>query len=354
MMSTSKVSQMLGSALATQAAAARFYGALASCAAESMTRKLLLDLMRAEQVIEVQIESMALRLNEEPVAARPTASAMQVKTSPEWSGLAVTPEQALAIALDCTTRGARHYAAISATLGETAGPLLGALAASELERASVLEVRLYQRLGPAVASRSLALAVTDVLVSVRRAARAYERLASSASSPRARLFLFGMFEVCMLYAAQIDRYANDLVDRPLAVQSLLDADNVAAPLVQGSEVDMSFESAMQTAVAAQRRAALVHSMLARAYPGDGAELFFDIAEAERQHALTILSVLDRMYPPDPVDDEGDPSSPLANAPPQHWAPESEFRRCVFRGGASPTEMARARPTGDRVQRCCGA
>jgi len=158
----------------------------------------------------------------------------------------------------------------------------------------------------------------------------------------------------MLYAAQIDRYANDLVDRPLAVQSLLDADNVAAPLVQGSEVDMSFESAMQTAVAAQRRAALVHSMLARAYPGDGAELFFDIAEAERQHALTILSVLDRMYPPDPVDDEGDPSSPLANAPPQHWAPESEFRRCVFRGGASPTEMARARPTGDRVQRCCGA
>ena len=355
MMNTSKVSRVLGGARATQAAAAQFYGALASSASEPLTRRLLLDLMRAEQVIEVQIESMALRITGEPVAARPTASALLVKTAPEWSRLSVTPEQAMAIGLECTTRGAQHYMAMGAALGGTAGPLLGQLAESEVERASLLEVRLYQRLGDVVAARSLALAVTDVLVSIRRAARAYERLASSASSPRARVFLFGMFEVCMLYAAQTDRYASDLVDRPVAVQSLLDADNVAAPLVLGNEVDMSFESAMRTAVAAQRRAALVHGMLARAYPGDGAELFFDIAQAERQHALTILSVLDRMYPTDAVDDDGDPSSPLADASRQSepWAPG--LGPCVFRGEANAMAgMARARLTGDRVQRCSGA
>ena len=220
--------------------------------------------------------------------------------------------QVLAIALDCTTRAARHHRNVAAQLeGETAA-FFDALGTSETQRATMLRTALRAQLKKAPVDRSFARTLLDTLESVRHAAKRYETLALRANCGRTRTFLLGMVDVCVLHAAEIERNAGDLlreVSRPYP-----DDEVAELPTSEPAKPAIDLASAMHMACAAQKRAALVHEMLAHAYRDDEAAFLSKIAEAERKHASTIMSVLDRLFPHVTLTPLDDPASPVVEAP----------------------------------------
>jgi len=301
-----------------QSAAARFFSELARQATDPSARKLLLDIARIEQLLALDVESKVSQLTSAPLPERANTRVSGIKTAPEWAAVrTITIEQAIAVAFDCTRRAFHHHADMASKFEGRASDFFLQLAQADEDRAMMLERALDQRLADFAATHHEGQIVAATLDAVRRAGKAYSRIAKRTTRARTREFLKGMVEVCSLHAANIQGRVHDAVvfeeDDP-AFEGLISA---TSPTLDRNVDDLAFESAMRMAMNAQKRAALVHGIQARAFPGETAQLFFDIAEAERRHAATIASVLDRMAPEVDAFD-AQPASPLADAPRESW------------------------------------
>ena len=315
-MSNPKPGQALRDTIEMQSAAARFYGALASRSTDAAATKLLHDLARVEQLVALEIEKKTSQLWSGSLPSFATPSVPSIKTAPEWESFSLSEDRALALALDCTMRAAHYHRAVAAELDGQAAEFFEALGTSETQRANMLRNALRAQLEHMAGERSLAQALADTLVSVRRASKRYEQLATSADGARTRTFLLGMVDVCVLHAAEIERNAGELLGDDTGPA---EGDDTIGVAVQGqSDGTIDLETAMRLASDAQKRAALLHGMLAHAYPGEGASLLYEVAEAERKHARTIGAVLDRLFPRATAIPHDDPASPLTDAPRESW------------------------------------
>ena len=179
----------------------------------------------------------------------------------------------------------------------------------------MLEQALDRHLAEVAKHHTVEQVIVETLNAVRRAGKAYDRLAKRTSRARTREFFKGMVEVCSLHAADIQHrgfVATDTDDEEPVFEGLVEA---TAPCLTSSIEEIDFESAMRMAMNAQKRAALLHGLQARAFPGDEAATLLEIAEAERRHAATIASVLDRLVP---EEEQVEHASTLANAPRESW------------------------------------
>lgn len=312
------LTRALRDTLELQSAAARFFGALAQRASVPTTRKLLLDFARVEQLLALEVEAMTSQLTDAALPDRANTRVAGIKTAPEWSAVQEpTFEQSIAIALDCTRRAFHHHTDTAHRLDGRPSSFFLNLAQSEQERASMLDSVLAKRLAKLIEGHDVSVVFAETLDTVRRAGKAYARMAARTSRARTREFLKGMVEVCSLHAANIQAFvphARELDERDRVFDDLL---SVCLPVLDGPLVELDFISAMRMAMEAQKRAALVHGMLARVLDGDEAQQLLDVAEAERRHAATIASVLDRMAP-EAEELDSEPVSPLADAPRQSW------------------------------------
>lgn len=315
---TRSLARALRDTLEVQSASARFFHELATQSKNPDTQKLLVDFSHVEQLLALQVESMVGRILPGPLPARADPRIAGIKTAPEWSRLPeLTVEQAIAIALDCTRRAFHHHTDMAMKFDGRAGDYFLSLAQADEDRAKMLEGALVRRLAEVAEAHPVDHVIVETLEAVRRAGKVYSRMAKRTSRARTRQFLEGMVEVCSLHAASIQGLVmappESHHDDP-AFEGIVAA---TCPVLDCSIDDLEFPSAMRMAMDAQKRAALVHGMLARAYPGEEAHRLLDIADAERRHAATIASVLDRLAPA--VDEfEAEGASPLAHAPRQSW------------------------------------
>ncbi len=310
------LARALRDTLDMQSASALFFGELARQATVAEARKLLFDLARIEQLLSLEIDAMVGQLTDTPLPDRPSKHIVGIKTAPEWSSLKlITYEQAIVVALDCTRRAAHFLTDMAAQLDGPALDFFLTLAQSHEDRAAMLERSLDRRLRELTAGQNVRRVLAETLDAVRHAGKAYAWIARRTSRARTRDFLEGMQEVCALHAANIQSMMGDT------------ANNVQDPVFEGLAAataptpdcpveDLDFEAALRMAMHAQKRAALVHGMLARAFPGDAAQQLLDIADAERRHAATVAAVLDRIAPQDDFDETLSPS--LVHAPRESW------------------------------------
>ncbi len=311
------LARALGDTLELQSASARFFGELATQATLPDTQKLLLDFARVEQLLALQVDSMVAQFAT-TLPARCDPRIAGIKTAPEWSNApSLSVEQAIAVALDCTRRAFHHHTAMAMKFDGPAGDFFLTLAQADEDRARMFEHALDRRLAEVAAAHPVDHVIVETLDAVRKAGKAYSRMAKRTPRARTRQFLEGMVEVCALHAASIQgliREARDVDSDGPVFEGLVTA---TCPCLDCSVDDLEFTSAMRMAMNAQKRAALVHGMLARAFPGEESQRLLDIADAERRHAATIASVLDRLTPEaDEFDSET--ASPLAHAPRQSW------------------------------------
>jgi rubrerythrin len=307
------LARALRDTLELQSASARFFGDLARQASNPDTRKLLFDFARVEQLLVLQVDSMAEQFSATPLPPRCDPRIPGIKTAPEWSSVpSLSVEQAIAVALDCTRRAFHHHTAMAMKFDGPAGDVFLTLAQADEDRARMFESALDRRLAELAASHPVDRVIVETLDAVRKAGKAYSRMAKRTSRAQTRQFLEGMVEVCALHAASIQTLVRE--PRELETDSLFEGlVSATCPSLECSIDDLEFASAMRMAMSAQKRAALVHGMLARAFPGEESQRLLDIADAERRHAATIASVLDRLTP------EADEfESPLAHAPRQSW------------------------------------
>jgi rubrerythrin len=324
------LARALRDTLDMQSASALFLGELARHATVPDARKLLFDLARIEQMLSLEVDAMVGQLTDSPLPDRPSKHIVGIKTAPEWSHLRlITYEQAITMALDCTRRAAHFLTDMAAQLDGPALDFFLTLAQSDEDRAAMLETSLDRRLKELTAGQDVRRVLAETLDAVRHAGRAYAWIARRTSRARTREFLEGMQEVCALHAANIQGLMGDT---PIDVEDPVFEGLAAAtsPALDCPVEDLDFEAALRMAMHAQKRAALVHGMLARAFPGEEAQQLLDIADAERRHAATVASVLDRITPHDDLEDTLSP--PLAHAPRESWtcpaipivkAPESD-------------------------------
>lgn len=329
--------RVLRDALEMQSAAARFFGQLAHKATDPKARKLLVDLARVEQLLTIEVDAMSGQLGQIPLSERIDPRVLRIKTAPEWEGFeAITVEQAMAVAFDCNRRAYRHHAEAASRFDGPVADFFLTLAQADLDRASMLERTLDRHLAEVAAQNTIEQVLVETLAAVRQAGKVYGRLAKRTERARTREFLKGMVEVCSLHAANIQRLVGEseepTEDEPV-FEGLIQA---TTPCLTGRVEDLDFESAMRMAMNAQKRAALLHGLQARAFPGEQAEMLLEIAEAERRHAATIASVLDRLAP-DEEQGELEPASPLANAPRESWTcPAPDRDKLEQADAASPS------------------
>jgi rubrerythrin len=304
--------------LEMQSAAARFFGEIARQASVPESRKLLLDLARIEQLLSLEIDTMAAQLVEAPLPSRFSTKIAGTKTAPEWTHVRlITHEQCLAVALDCTRRASHFFVDLAAHLDGPALHFFLTLAQSHEDRALMLEASLDLKLRELAARHAVKRILAATLGAVRRAGSAYGWLVRRTSRARTREFLRGMQEVCGLQAAGIQGLLGDAAIE--AEDPVLECLATATlPILDGPVEDLDFEAALRAAMHAQKRAALVHEMLARPFAGDAAQRLLQLAGAERRHAATVAAVLDRLHA---GSDQGD----LPFAPTSEDAPCYSFR-----------------------------
>lgn len=312
------LARALRDTLEVQSASARFFSELATHASNPDTQKLLFDFSHVEQLLTVQVDSMVGKLLPGALPAHADPRIAGIKTAPEWSSLPnLSVEQAIAVALDCTRRAFHHHTDMAMKFDGPAGDFFLSLAQADEDRAKMFEGALDRRLAEVAAAHTVDHVIVETLGAVRHAGKVYSRMAKRTSRARTRQFLEGMVEVCGLHAASIQGLVREPLEGDHADPAFEGIVAATCPVLDGSIDDLEFTSAMRMAMDAQKRAALVHGMLARAYPGEESHRLLDIADAERRHAATIASVLDRLSPE--VDEfEAEPASPLAHAPRQSW------------------------------------
>ncbi len=308
----------LRNSLQLESEAARFFSALAHRATDRVARSLLLDFARIEQLLALELDSSISQLVSVDLPARAQPAVARIKTAPEWAAVpGITVEQAIAVALDCTRRSFHHHAELAAKHEGRVGTFFLTIAQADHDRSTMLERVLDDKLAALAEQRGLDQMLSGALLASRRAGKLYERLARRTTRARTSEFLRGMVEVCALHAASIQRLLREALDEEDDDSAIGGLSAATIPVLEGSVEDLAFESALRMAMHAQKRAALVHGMQTRAFPGQEGAALLDIAEAERKHAATIASVLDRLAS-DADDLDFEPASPYADAPRESW------------------------------------
>lgn len=286
--------QALRNAIAAEAAAARFYEALAARSENPQVRGFFEKMVRVEQEHGEEIERLGKRLLSAPLPAFADGDVANVEALPTWrdvEGLGF--DEALHIAILCEHQAAWHYADVAERFEGELRDFFHSVALSEKEHATMLEEVLRNRIETGVASFTIEQVVRNMIEVERASSSFYAGLAKRCPDARARSFLKGMVEVEELHAAQIARLGASVAGELPATPSL-PVEQMEMPPSWPAAVDIDLPAALGIALEAERRAGRYYRVLARSFTGDAGAFLEEMADTEDSHARSIEDLLTRM------------------------------------------------------------
>ena len=287
--------QAVRNAIAAEAAAARFYEALASRTQEPDVRAFFESMVRVEREHGAEIEKIGRPAVGCPLPAFAGQGVELVETAPEWKAADhLGLDEALHLALSCENQAACYYGALAVSFGEPAASFFEDVARSETEHARMIESVLRQRIASGVSSFTLGQVVRNMIEAERASARFYKTMALRANHLKVRAFFLGMVDVEELHAGQIESMSQSIDSDPVAEHANIPVDTVETPPSWTPSFDVDLRGALAIALDCERRAGRFYRMVAGYLLDDHAAFVREMADTEDDHARSIEHLLEEL------------------------------------------------------------
>ena len=287
--------QAVRNAIAAEAAAARFYEALASRTEDPEVRAFFESMVRVEREHSAEIEKLGRPTVGLPLPAFASQGVELVETAPEWKtaehlGL----DEALHLALSCENQAACYYAELAERFQGPAASFFESVARSETEHARMIEAVLLDRVAAGVSSFTLAQVVRNMIEAERASARFYKTMAKRANHAKVRAFFLGMVDVEELHAGQIESMGQRIGADSTPEHANIPIDTVETPPSWTPDFDVDIEGALAIALECENRAGRFYRMVAGYLEDEHAAFVRDMADTEDDHAQSIANMLQEL------------------------------------------------------------